>query len=111
MRREDIRLMVAALRDLDRFNHQPFADLVGREFARRPAPEKRCPHCGGPIDGWLMIGAFQVVYCRLCTSFEEAYAHAADLEDQRQQRIRDDRNRRRRERYAAKRAATESEDA
>lgn len=80
MKREDLRAMIRALRDLDRANgHQPFADLVGREFKRRPAPGPRCPACRGPLDGWIMGGRHQVIWCKLCTTFEQANAHLSEL--------------------------------
>jgi hypothetical protein len=72
--------MVRALRDLDRMaGHQPFADLVAREFAARPAPGRRCSGCAGPLDGWIAAGRHQVVFCKLCTSFDEAMAYLSDL--------------------------------
>jgi hypothetical protein len=78
--REDVRVMVRALRDLDRMaGHQPFADLVAREFASRRAPGRRCPGCFGPLDGWVMAGRHQVVFCNLCTTFDEAMAYLNEL--------------------------------
>lgn len=80
MTREDVRTMIRALRDLDRMaGHQPFADLVAREFGRRPAPGKRCTGCFGPLDGWIASGRHQVVFCNLCTPFEEAMAYLSGL--------------------------------
>ena len=80
MKREDVRTMIRALRDLDRMaGHQPFADLVAREFANRSAPGRRCPGCLGPLDGWIAGGHHQVVFCNLCTSFEDAMAHLSSL--------------------------------
>lgn len=80
MRREEVRTMIRALRDLDRMaGHQPFADMVAKAFANRSAPGQKCPSCGGPLGGWIAVGRTQVVFCNLCTSFEEASAHLSSL--------------------------------
>jgi hypothetical protein len=72
--------MVGALRDLDRMDgHQPFAEMVAREFKQRPAPSRKCPNCGGPIDGWMAGWGGQVVWCSFCTTFEEASAHLSKM--------------------------------
>ena len=83
MEREDLRTLIRALRDLDRWNHQPLADLVAREFAQRPMPSKRCPSCRGPLTGWMAGSGVQVIYCRICTSFDEASAFLAQLAEKR----------------------------
>jgi hypothetical protein len=83
VKRDDVRTLVRALRDLDldhgRTGHQPFAELVAAAFKNRPAPSQRCPNCRGPLDGWMMSGRTQVVWCQLCTTFDEASAHLSSI--------------------------------
>lgn len=80
MKREDIRSMIKALRDLDRMDgHQPFAEIVATAFKQRPAPSRRCPNCHGPLNGWMAGGNRYVIWCQLCTTFEEASAYLSKI--------------------------------
>jgi transposase len=80
VKRDDVRTLVRALRDLDRMDgHQPFVEIVQREFKNRSEPSRRCPNCRGPLDGWMMSGRTQVVWCQICTTFDEASAHLSSI--------------------------------